>query len=205
MSYEMKFRARSVWVALVAVLALSALAAGAANAAVWKFNSTELTGNETIVGAAFSSSLTIPGATTTCAHFLYNMKIKNETGGKGEITEVPLYECTATGNCTVKAITPELLPWHDHLTTVAGKDYLFIEGIQVTITYSGELCAVAGKTRVTGTAGGLIENETEKATFNKATFEATGAALKVASSTVEWKGEFPTEAFEKHREQKLEG
>jgi hypothetical protein len=203
----MKLRGSTLAVALVAVLAMSAVVSAAASAApVWKFNGTELTGSETIVGAAISSSLTIPGATTTCAHFLYNMKIKNEGGaGKGEITELPLYECTAGTNCTVKAIEAEKLPWKDHLTTVAGKDYLFVEGIQVTITYSGEKCALAGKTRVTGTAGGLVENSTQTATFNKTTFEATGASLKVGSTSVEWNGYFPTEAFEAHREQLVEG
>jgi hypothetical protein len=203
----MKSRASTLVLALAAVMAMSSIASAAAGAApIWKFNGSELSGNETIVGAAISSSLTIPGATTTCAHFLYNMKIKNVSGaGKGEITEVPLYECTAGAVCTVKAIEAEKLPWLDHLVTVAGKDYLFIEGIQVTITYSGEKCAIAGKTRVTGTAGGLVENTTQTATFNKTTFEATGAALKVASSTVEWNGVFPTEGFEAHREQLLEG
>jgi hypothetical protein len=204
----MKSRASTLVLALAAVMAMSSIVSAAAGAApIWKFNGTELSGNETIVGAAISSSLTIPGATTTCAHFLYNMKIKNVAGaGKGEITELPLYECTAGSVCTVKAIEAEKLPWQDHLVNVAGKgDYLFIEGIQVTITYSGEKCAIAGKTRVTGTAGGLIENASQTATFNKATFEATGAVLKVASSAVEWNGLFPTEGFETHREQLLEG
>ena len=203
----MKTRASTLVLAVAAVLAMSAVISAAANAApVWKFNGTTLVGNETIVGAAISSSLSIPGATTTCAHFLYNMKIKNVgEAGKGEITEVPLFECSAGVNCTVSAITAEKLPWQDHLVAVAGKDYLFIEGIQVTITYAGELCAVAGKTRVTGTAGGLVENSTQTATFNKTTFTATGAVLKVGSSSVEWNGLFPTEPFETHREQLLEG
>lgn len=203
----MKSRASTVVLAVAAVLAMSAVISAAANAApIWKFNGTELSGNETIVGAAISSSLTIPGATTTCAHFLYNMKVKNSGGvGKGEITEVPLYECTAGAVCTVSAIEAEKLPWQNHLTTIASKDYLFIEGIQVTITYTGASCAIAGHTRVSGTAGGLIENETQKATFNKTTFEATGASLKVGSTSVEWKGEFPTEPFESRREQLVEG
>jgi len=204
----MRMRGKTLVLALAAVLAMSAAATAAtASAAVWKFNGTELTGNETIVGAAISSSLSIPGATTTCANFLYNMKIKNVGGaGKGEITELPLYECTTNSEvCTVKAIEPEKLPWATHLTTVAGKDYLFIEGIQVTITYAGTKCALAGRQRVSGTAGGLVENTTQTATFDKATFEATGAVLKVGSSSVEWNGYFPTEPFESHREQLLEG
>src|SRR5581483_4684685 len=94
-------------IAVAAVLAVMALAstslAGTASASVWKFNGTELTGTatETVVGAAIASKLTIPGATTECEHFLYNSKVKNEGGaGKGEITELPLYECKASGSCT---------------------------------------------------------------------------------------------------------
>lgn len=203
----MRARATRVALVLAAAIALTGALGAAANAApVWKFNGTELSGNETIVGAALSSSLSIPGATTTCAHFLYNMKVKNNAGkGEGEVTEVPLYECSAGAVCTVSAIEAEKLPWKNHLVTVGTKDYLFIEGIQVTITYAGAECAVAGRTRVTGTAGGVIENASQKATFNKTTFEATGASLKVLSSSVEWKGEFPTEPFESRREELVEG
>ena len=206
----MRSRRYAVLLALVVVALLSATMAGAASASpVWKFNAAELTGSETIVGAALSSSLSIPGATTECTHFLYNMKISNSAGsGKGEITELPLYECKTSGSaCTVESIAAEKLPWPTHLVTVTGKgDYLEVEKVSVGIKYSGELCAL-GETLVIvkGTAGGLIENTTQTATFNKATFEATGTALKVGASNVEWKGVFPTEGFEKHREQTLEG
>jgi hypothetical protein len=194
--------------ALVAVVAMSSVATAVASASpIWKFNGTELSGNETIVGAAISSSLAIPGATTTCEHFLYNMKIKNSGGaGKGEITEVPLYECSTSSKvCTVTSVTAEKLPWPTHLATVASKDYLEVEGVYVTIVYAGEACALSGRVRVTGTAGGLIENTAQTATFDKATFEATGTSLKVGSGSVEWNGLFPTEGFETHREQALEG
>lgn len=194
-------------VLVVVALASASMAAAASAAPVWKFNGTELTTNETVVGAAISSKLTIPGATTECEHFLYNMKIKNSLGtGKGEITELPLYECKASGACTVESIAAEKLPWPTHLTTVSGKDYLIVEGVKVGIKYAGELCALSGTlTIVKGTAGGLIENSAQTATFNKATFEATGTSLKVGSTSVEWTGVFPTEAFETHREQLLEG
>jgi hypothetical protein len=197
-----------VVLALAAVMVASLAASAVASAApAWKFNGTELTGKETIVGAAISSSLTIPGATTTCEHFLYNMKIWNTGGtGEGEITELPLYECKASGECSVKSIEAEKLPWPTHLTTVAGKDYLIVEKVSVGIVYSGELCALLGeKVHVSGTAGGVINNTAQTATFDKATFEATKTALKVGSTVVEWNGEFPTEAFEAHREQALEG
>jgi hypothetical protein len=192
----------------VVALASASLAAAASAAPIWKFNGTELTGNETIVGAAISSKLTVPGATTECEHFLYNMKIKNSAGtGTGEITELPLFECKASGSCTVESIAAEKLPWPTHLVTIAGKgDYLIVEGVKVGIKYAGALCALSGTlTIVKGTAGGLIENSAQTATFNKASFEATGTSLKVGSTSVEWTGVFPTEGFEVHREQLLEG
>ena len=202
----MKARRYGVALALV-VLALvgTTMTAAASAAPVWKFNGTELKGAETIVGAALSSSLTIPGATTECTHFLYNMKISNP--GKGEITELPLFECKTTSSaCTVESIGAEKLPWPTHLAAFGGKDYLIVEGVKVGIKYAGELCALAGTlTVVKGTAGGLVENATQTVTFNKATFEATGTSLKVGSSSVEWKGVFTTEAFETRREQLIEG
>jgi hypothetical protein len=203
----MRTRKHVAVLALAAVMLASLLASAAASAApVWKFNGTELSGNETIVGAAISSSLTIPGATTVCEHFLYNMKITNKEGkGTGEITELPLYECTASENCSVKSIAAEKLPWPTHLTTIGGKEYLIVEKAYVGITYSGTLCALSGeKIRVSGSAGGLIENGEQTVKFNKATFEATGTSLKVGSEVVEWNGLFTVEAFEKHREQLIE-
>jgi hypothetical protein len=209
MNNKMKPRRSILLLACMVALALSATAAATANASpVWKFNGTELTGKETIVGAAISSSLTIPGATTICSHFLYNMKISNVSGkGTGEITELPLFECYTTNKvCTVENIEAEKIPWPTHLTTVSGKDYLIVEGIRVEITYGGELCALDKTTEIVkGTAGGEIQNSTQKAVFDAATFTATGTQLKAGATVVEWNGEFPTEAFETHREQTLEG
>jgi len=194
---------------LASVLALIVSATAAATASAspeWKFNGTSLTGKETIVGAAISSSMTIPGVTTECKHFLYNMKISNTSGkGTGEITELPLFECTTnTKSCTVEEIQAKKLPWPTHLVTVAGKEYLVIEKIEVEILYGGATCAFE-EVDVKGSAGGLIENTAQTATFNKATLEATGTALKVGATNIEWNGLFPTEAFETHREQTLEG
>jgi hypothetical protein len=187
----------------VGLLALGAVFASAAQAApAWKFNGTALSGSETILGAAVSSSLTVPGVTTSCEHFLYGMKIENSGGtGKGSVTELPLFEChTNTPVCTVEAIEAENLPWPAHLTTVAGKNYIVIEGVRVSILYGGEECAV-GETEVpvTGSAAGLLENSTETATFNAASFSATGVKLKVGATAIEWNGVFPTEAFAWHR------
>lgn len=205
----MKPRKSILLLATVAALICSAAATATANASpAWKFNGTELTGSETAVGAALSSSLTIPGVTTECAHFLYNMKISNSAGtGKGEVTELPLYECsTQTKTCGVESITPEKFPWPTHLVTVSGKDYIVIEKVEVKIIYNGALCAFSETPVILkGSAGGVIENTAQTATFNKTTFTATGTSLKVGATSVEWNGVFPTEGFESHREEALEG
>jgi hypothetical protein len=190
-------------VALVA----SAVFAGTASAnPTWQFNGTELSGSETVVGAAFESALTIPGLTTTCEHFLYNMSIENSGGtGEGEIGELPLFDChTDQPACTVEAIEAEELPWPTHLTAVEGKPYIVIEGIHVSILYGGANCAADGFwAPVEGTAGGLIDNENETATFNASSFSATGTELSMTETPIEWMGVFPTEAFEWHREEAL--
>ncbi|HKZ12457.1 MAG TPA: hypothetical protein VJL81_01290 [Solirubrobacterales bacterium] len=203
-------RSKMTRVILAGVLALVAMgsvfSASAGAAPQWKFNGTALTGTEDIVGAAISSSLTIPGMTTTCEHFLYNMKIENAAGtGKGSITELPLFEChTASGKCTVEAIGAKKLPWPTHLTTISSNQYLIVEGVEVGILYGGAECALSEvEILVKGTAGGLISNETETATFNSSTFTTTGTKLKVGATAIEWNGVFPTEGFEWHREQAL--
>lgn len=192
---------------MLAALMLSAVLAGSAGAApAWKFNGEELKGKETILGAAIDSSLTIPGLTTKCANFLYKLTIENASGtGKGSVTELPLYECTTNSKaCTVKSITPETLPWASKLMTVSLSNYIFIEGVKVSIVYAGEECALGGwKVTVTGTAGGRVDNTVETATFDEASFSATKAELKALSQKILWTGVFPTEGFEWHREQAL--
>jgi hypothetical protein len=198
---------RLIVAGVLAMLALgSVLVASASAAPQWEFEAAPLTGEEDILGAAESSSMTIPGMTTTCEHFLYNMDVKNSGGtGKGELDEVPLFDCgTSSPYCTVEAIDAQNLPWPTHLMEVSGKPYLFIEGIFVTILYGGEECALGEvEIPVKGTAGGSIDNATESATFNNSTFSATGAHLKVGGADIEWNGVFPTEAFEWHREESL--
>lgn len=192
---------------ILAALLATTFVASASAAPVWKFEGKELTETETIVGAAIDSKLTVPGLTTKCANFLYKVKISNSAGtGKGELTELPLYECTTDSPevCTVKTITPETLPWAAKLTTVAPSNYIIIEGVKVSIVYSGVECALGGLTvKVIGTAGGLIDNTAETATFNATTFKSTKTELKALGSAIEWYGVFPTEAFEWHRNQAL--
>jgi hypothetical protein len=194
------------WVAALAALAISAVFASAASASpVWKFNSTELSGKETVVGGALESSMTIPGLTTKCENFLYKLSISNSAGtGKGEVTEVPLYNCTTNSKaCTVETIAAQSLPWASHLATFTNP-YIVIEGVKVAIVYAGEEC-VLGETlvTVTGSAGGLIDNAKETATFNSTTLSASKTELKALGQKIEWNGLFPTEAFEWHREQAL--
>lgn len=192
---------------VLAALMLSAVFASSAGAApTWKFEGKALEGKETIVGAAIESSLTIPGLTTKCENFLYKLTIENVAGaGKGSVTELPLYNCTTnTKNCTVESITAETLPWAAQAKLVSTTNYIVIEGVKVSILYGGELCVLEGTlAKVTGTAGGRIDNTAETATFDKASFSATGTVLKALGSTIEWNGVFPTEAFQTHRLQPL--
>ncbi len=145
-------------------------------------------------------------ATTKCENFLYKLSIKNESGtGKGELTEMPLFNCTTNSSaCTVKSIGAETLPYPAHLATVSTSNYIVIEKIKVGITYAGIECSLGGLlVRVTGTAGGLLDNVAETATFNAASFSATKTELKALSGKAEWSGVFPTEAFQWHRNQAL--
>jgi hypothetical protein len=197
----------SLGAALAALAILSAVfAAGAGAAPAWKFEGKSLEGSETILGAALDSSMTVPGLTTKCENFLYKLTIKNEGGtGKGSVTEVPLFNCTTNSSaCTVKTIAAESLPWAAKLMVVSTSNYIVIEGVKVAILYAGAECVLGGTlVTVTGSAGGLIDNVTETATFNSTTLGATGTSLKALGQKIIWNGLFPTEAFEWHREQAL--
>jgi hypothetical protein len=197
----------SVGAALAALAILSAVFAASAGAApAWKFEGKSLEGSETVLGAALDSSMTIPGLTTKCENFLYKLTVKNEAGtGKGSVTEVPLFNCTTNSSaCSVKTIAAESLPWAAKLTAISTSNYIIIEGVKVAILYAGLECVLGGTlVTVTGSAGGLIDNTKETATFNSSTLTATGTTLKALGQKIEWNGVFPTEAFEWHREQAL--
>jgi hypothetical protein len=191
----------------LAVLVVSAAAASAADANPgWQFSGTALSGTEVVLGNGHSSTLSVPGAPITCEHMLLFMKISNSSApGEGEVTKLLPYECTTTGNCTVKSIAAEKLPWPLHTSTIAGKDYIIIEKVHIGVEFGGALCALAGTAVVIkGTAGGVYENTTEMLTFNKATFETTGTSLKVGATNVEWTGIFPLEALGAHSAESLE-
>lgn len=198
--------ARAFLGALMAALCLSALfAATAAAGPAWRFNGEELKTEETIVGGAEKSSLTIPGMTTTCDNFLYEIKISNSGGtGKGSVTDLPLFNCKTNTKCTVTSIEVQKLPWAASLKTISTTNYIVIEGIHVNILYGNPLCVLNETVvEVVGTAGGSIDNATESATFSVSSFKATGTKLEAFGNEVEWNGFFPAEAFENHREQSL--
>jgi len=191
---------------ILAALMLSAVFAASAGANSWKFEGKALEGKETIVGAAFESSMTIPGLTTKCENFLYKLSIENVGGaGKGSVNELPLYNCTTNSKwCSVASIGAESLPWAAQTKVVSTTNYITIEGVKVSILYAGELCALDETWAiVTGSAGGRIDNTAETATFDATSFKETGTVLKALGSSIEWKGVFPTEAFQTHRLQAL--
>ncbi len=192
--------------AFLATMALCAAFAGAALAGPqWKFNETTLAGEETIIGAAEKSSMEITGIKTTCDNFLYEIAIKNSGGtGAGEVTDLPLFNCYTNGVCTVEAIEPWGFPWKANLEAISSQNYIKISGVHVNIVYGNEACALyETEVEVTGTAGGLITNSTESATFNTSSFTATKTALNTFGTPVKWEGFFPAEGFETHRLQKM--
>lgn len=203
----MNRKTTSILGSLLAALILSAVLAGSAGAApAWKFNKTTLTGTEKVVGGAEDSAMTVSGLVTDCQNFLYGINISNVSGtGQGSVTEVPLYECAVEGGaCTVDAIEAKAFPWAANLTTVSASHYIVIKGILVEVLYGGEECVLnEWLVPVKGTAGGLINNTTESATFSSTSFTATGTKLEANGQKVEWKGFFPTEAFEFHRTEAL--
>jgi hypothetical protein len=192
---------------LLAMLAIGAVFASSAGAVpAWKFEGVSLEGTELTVGFGDASSLTIPSAGVKCEHFLYKMKISNSTGtGKGEVTELPLFNCTSTNpECTIEAMAAEKLPWPAHLLNRPGGSYVVVEKVKINVLYGGETCPLSETLiPVTGTAGASFENATEAAVFNSASFEETTTALQALGLPVQLEGVFPTEAFEWHRGQAL--
>jgi hypothetical protein len=203
----MKTKLKALGTALAALAVLAAVFAASAGATpAWKFEGKALEGSEVILGGAVESSMTIPGLTTKCENFLYKLSVKNEAGtGKGEVTEVPLYNCTTNSSaCSVKTIGAEKLPWASHLATFSTTNYVVIEGVRVAILYSGVECVLGGTlVTVTGSAGGSVDNTAETATFNSTTLSASKTELRALGQKIEWNGLFPTEAFQWHREQAL--
>lgn len=198
-------RYRALGALLAAIMLTAAFASSASAAPAWKFEGKALEGTETILGGAQKSGLSMWGMTTTCDNFLYEVEVWNSAGtGKGNITSLPLFNCYTNSTCTVEAIEAESFPWPSELKTVSSNNYLVVKNVNVWILYGGWFCPLWGVwAHVTGTAGGLINNTTESATFSPSSFSATGTKLEALGESVEWNGVFPTEAFEWHRGQSL--
>jgi uncharacterized membrane protein len=196
---------RALAALLAAIMLTAAFASSASAAPAWKFEGKALEGTETILGGAQKSGLSMWGMTTTCDNFLYEVDIWNSAGtGKGNITSLPLFNCYTNSTCTVEAIEAEEFPWPSELKTVGASNYLVVKEVDVWILYGGWFCPLWGVwANVTGSAGGLINNTTESATFSPSSFAATGTELEALGESVEWNGVFPTEAFEWHRGQSL--
>lgn len=190
---------------LAAIMLTAAFASSASAAPAWKFNGKALEGTEKILGGAQKSGLTAWGFTTTCDNFLYQVEIWNSGGtGKGNVTELPLFNCYTDSTCTVEAIEAESFPWPAELVTTGGNNYMKVKGVDVWILYGGWFCPLWGVwAHVTGSAGGLLNNTTESATFSSSSFTATGSKLEALGAGVEWNGFFPAEAFTTHREESL--
>lgn len=199
-------RARAFLAGLLVAAAFSAVSVASASAApAWRFNGEELKGTETLIGAAQKSGLSMLGVTTTCDNFLYEVDIWNKEGtGEGNVTDLPLFNCYTNTTCTVEAIESESFPWPAKLSTISSSNYLTVKGVDVWILYGGWFCPMWGWwVNVTGSAGGLLSNATESATFSTSSFKATGTQLNALGGSVEWNGFFPSEGFGWNREEAL--
>jgi hypothetical protein len=161
----------------------------------WYVGGSELKTTETIGGLAEPSNITVAGVSTKCEHSYYVAKIFNSGElGKGEVTNLPLYECSANASCTLAKLEPTKLPWKLHTVYEESKPYLVIEGMTLATEYTGSSCAIKGKGEVTGSIGGLVENSTHRTVFSAASAKATGASLKAGTASVEFTGSYTVEA-----------
>jgi hypothetical protein len=171
--------------------------ASASSAPKWYIGGTELKSgeSETIGGLAEPSDMTVAGVSTKCEHSYYVAKIFNKGElGEGEVTDLPLYECSANANCTLVKLEPTKLPWKLHTVYEETKPYLVIESMTLATEYTGSSCAIKGKGEVKGSIGGLVENSTHKTVFTAASAKATGASLKAGTASVEFTGSYTVEA-----------
>jgi hypothetical protein len=191
---------KALFLLVPAVLAIVAITVGQAPASgtqKWYLGGTALSGtsSETLGGLATPSTLVAAGVTTTCQNAFYIAKATNSSGiGGGSITSLPLYECSANASCTLTKVEPTHLPWTMTTTTVASKPYVFIEGVTLSVSYTGASCPLAGSSEVKGSIGGLYENSTQKTVFNSASATATGASLKDGTTNVSYTGSYTVEA-----------
>lgn len=197
----MRRRAKILLAATALAALLASVSAAPANASpAWRFDGEQLEGKETLIGGATGVQLTFFGLTTTCDGFLYIMKVENIASvGKGEITYLPIFDCTTNGACSVERAEAEELPWPTPLASVSGKNYVTFKNVHVLIEYGGEEC-VLGEIEfdIVGTMGALYNNETETMTFSPSSFEKTKTKLQTFSTEVELSAVLSAEAFGPH-------
>jgi hypothetical protein len=206
----MRVRRRAARLSIASVLALvlaATFSAVNAGAAIWEFNGTTLTGEETVLASASKVTLTIPGLTTTC-DMDYDLTIWNApagAGAKASATGLSFSNChTDSQSCTVAAIQALGLPWVADPTKVSASIYLVIKGVLIDLLYAGEECVLAEvPIEITGSAGGLIDNATESVIFNSSSFKATGTKLSGLKTTIQLQGIFAMQATGAHSGQSI--
>ena len=204
-------RRRKIARAMCLAGVLSGLLAGfamsaTASAAQWYFDGKALEGTETMTNGTPPSLFTVPGITFGCQPLPLEATIKKSAGvGSAEIVDLPFGVCfTDSPLCTIEAFTAEALPWKTSLSTVLEKNYLVIKGVKVSFLFGGEECALYETVvQITGTAGGLVDNEGEAIVFNPTTFKATGTELKAFGEKVEWNAVLELRATGPHSGQEL--
>lgn len=193
---------------LVLLVCLGTTAAPAGAAPLWKFNGSELTKAESIAGDTGESSFAAPGLVTACEGLSYGMTVANEGGSaRGSLNEMSFEGCsTNLSECLIESIAAEALPWQVRGKVVKSIDYVFLEGVKVTVEYAPNgNCLLDGiALTFTGTAGGSYDNATGSFAFDSASFTATGASISALGTPFQWSGVFTTEALGPHSGQVLE-
>jgi hypothetical protein len=192
--------------ALPVLVAAFATSDSAAASPQWYFNGELLEGSETMTNGRPPSFFTVPGLTFGCEPLPLEAMIENSMGtGTAKVTGLPIGVCfTNSSVCTIEAFAGEALPWNAHLKSVATQSYIVIEGFRVAFLFGGEECPLFETVlEITGSAGGLIDNEEETIVFSPSTFSSTGTALKAFGQKVEWKATLELQATGPHRGEEL--
>jgi len=194
----------------LAVLLSATWASGASAAPAWKFGGVELSEPEAIAGGSTNSALSIPGITTSCKRFPYDMTVFNEAStARGEITEAAPDECSTNTTCEIESLTAEGFPWKLHGVTLKVEsklvNYVVIEGIRISVLYVGDECALDEiLVTYTGSAAGKYDSTTGTFTLSAVNSNAAGAQMKALGSSAQFTGVFSTEALGLHSGEVLE-
>jgi hypothetical protein len=192
--------------AVLMLLVGAASSSSATASPAWYFDEEFLEGTETVANTTPPSYFTFPGLTIGCQPLPLEMTIKNEMGnGTGKVTGLPVGTCfTDSSVCTVEAFEPGSLPWNSPLKSVSSKSYLRIEGIHLSFLLGDEECPLYEVLiTITGTAGGLVDNEAGQIVFSPSSFKATGTELKALGQKIEWNAALELKATGPHAGQQL--